>query len=76
MFLIGIPLGGIIKKGGFGLPVIISIISFLIYHIISITGEKLVKKDVLNIFYGLWGPTIIFLIIGGIISISMQKEKL
>ena len=76
MFLIGIPLGGIIKKGGFGLPVIISIISFLIYHIISITGEKLVKKDVLNIFYGLWGPTIIFLMIGGIISISMQKEKL
>lgn len=76
MFLIGIPLGGVIKKGGFGLPVIISIISFLIYHIISITGEKLVKKDVLNIFYGLWGPTIIFIIIGGIISISMQKEKL
>lgn len=76
MFLIGIPLGGVIKKGGFGLPVIISIISFLIYHIISITGEKLVKKDVINIFYGLWGPTIIFFIIGGIICINMQKEKL
>ena len=76
MFLIGIPLGGVIKKGGFGLPVIISIISFLIYHIVSITGEKLVKKDVLNIFYGIWGPTIVFFIIGGIISISMQKEKL
>jgi len=76
MFLIGIPLGGVIKKGGFGLPVIISIVSFLIYHIISITGEKLVKKDVLEVFYGIWGPTIIFFIIGIIISISMQKEKL
>jgi len=76
MFLIGFPLGGVIKKGGFGLPVIISIISFLIYHIISITGEKLVKKDILDVFYGIWGPTIIFFIIGGIISISMQKEKL
>ena len=44
MFLIGAPLGGIIKKGGFGLPVVISIILFISYHIISITGEKLVKK--------------------------------
>ena len=76
MFLIGFPLGGIIKKGGFGLPVIVSIILFLIYHIISITGEKLVKKGVLEAFFGIWGPTIIFLIIGGIIIVSMQKEKL
>ena len=76
MFLIGVPLGGIIKKGGFGLPVIFSITLFLIYHIISITGEKLVKKDIIEVFYGIWGPTIIFLIIGFLITISMQKEKL
>ena len=76
MFLIGITIGGIIKKGGFGLPVIISIIFFLLYHIISITGEKLVKKDVLGVFYGMWGPIIIFFTIGVIIFFTMQKEKL
>tara|TARA_B100000674_G_scaffold95148_1_gene67743 strand:+ start:1978 stop:3213 length:1236 start_codon:yes stop_codon:yes gene_type:complete len=76
MFLIGVPLGGIIKKGGFGLPVIISIFSFLIYHIISITGEKLVKKDVLEVSYGMWGPIFLFFTLGILLFISMQKEKL
>ena len=37
--------------------------------------EKLVKKGLLEPFFGIWGPTIIFLIIGGIIIVSMQKEK-
>ena len=36
----------------------IYLILFLIYHIISMTGEKLVKKDILGGFYGIWGPTI------------------
>ena len=76
MFLIGVPLGGIIKKGGFGLPVIISIFSFLIYHIISITGEKLVKKDVLEVSYGMWGPIFLFFTLGILLFVSMQKEKL
>ena len=40
MFLIGAPLGAIIKKGGLGVPVLISIIFFILFYILSILGEK------------------------------------
>ena len=64
MLIIGSPLGAIIKKGGFGFPVVFSILLFLIYHIISITGEKMVKKDLLEPLIGMWASTWISLIIG------------
>ena len=76
MFLIGAPLGGIIKKGGFGLPVVISIILFISYHIISITGEKLVKKNVVDTLFGIWGPTILFFMLGILLTYKMQKERI
>jgi len=43
LFLIGAPLGAIIRKGGFGLPVLISVFFFLIYHVLSMIGEKSAK---------------------------------
>src|SRR5699024_9389625 len=43
LFLIGAPLGAIIRKGGLGMPVVIAISFFIIYFIISSTGEKLAK---------------------------------
>ena len=64
MLIIGAPIGAIIKKGGFGLPVIFSIFLFLSYHIISITGEKMVKKNIIEPIIGMWLPTLIMLIIG------------
>ena len=64
MLIIGAPIGAIIKKGGFGLPVVFSIFLFLIYHIMSITGEKMVKKDVIEPVLGMWVPSVIMLFIG------------
>ena len=64
MLIIGAPIGAIIKKGGFGLPVVFSIFLFLIYHIMSITGEKMVKKDVIEPVLGMWAPSVIMLLIG------------
>jgi lipopolysaccharide export system permease protein len=60
-FLLGAPLGAIIRKGGFGLPVIISVIVFLFYYIISITFEKMVRELVLVPETGMWISTIIIL---------------
>ena len=74
MLIIGAPIGAIIKKGGFGLPVIFSILLFLIYHILSITGEKMVKKDVINPIIGMWTPTWIMLIIGIILIIIVNNN--
>ena len=54
LFFIGAPLGAIIKKGGLGLPVVFSVIFFLIFHVLSITGEKMVSTGVLIPVAGMW----------------------
>ena len=60
-YLIGAPLGSIIRKGGFGLPVIISVFIFLIYYIISITFEKMVRELVILPEIGMWISTAILI---------------
>ena len=54
LFFIGAPLGAIIRKGGLGLPVVMSVLFFLLYHIISTIGEKSVKEGTLTPFIGMW----------------------
>jgi len=53
-FLIGAPLGAIIRKGGLGTPIVISVIFFVIYYIISLSGEKMAKEGNWEAFYGMW----------------------
>lgn len=52
MFMIGAPLGAIIKKGGLGMPVLISIIFFIIYYMLTISGEKWAKEGMVDTFFG------------------------
>ncbi len=52
MFLIGAPLGSIIKKGGLGMPVLISILFFILFYMLTITGEKWAKEGVTDPFLG------------------------
>src|SRR5690606_27011143 len=54
LFSIGAPLGAIIRKGGLGLPVVVAIIFFLIYHIISTVSEKSAKEGNIDTFWGMW----------------------
>lgn len=54
LFSIGAPLGAIIRKGGLGLPVVMSVIFFLIYHIISQIGEKSAKAGTIDPIVGMW----------------------
>jgi lipopolysaccharide export system permease protein len=54
LFFIGAPLGAIIRKGGLGLPVVVSVVFFLIYHIISTVAEKSVKVGNLSPNLGMW----------------------
>jgi len=54
LFFIGAPLGAIIRKGGLGMPVVISVIFFILYYIISITGEKFVREGIMSAFQGMW----------------------
>lgn len=57
LFFIGAPLGAIIRKGGLGMPVVFSILIFIIYHIISMSGMKLVKQGELPAIIGMWMAT-------------------
>jgi lipopolysaccharide export system permease protein len=63
-FFIGAPLGAIIRKGGLGTPAVISIFFFVIYYVISLSGQKLVEEDVVGTFAGMWAASYILLPIG------------
>lgn len=64
LFFIGAPLGAIIRKGGLGMPMVISVVFFLIYHMISITGEKMAKEGAMTSFEGMWLSAFILLPFG------------
>lgn len=68
MFFIGAPLGAIIRKGGLGMPVVFSIIFFIIFWVISITFEKLSMKGALPPFIGMWMSCVIFIPVAVILT--------
>ncbi len=63
-FFIGAPLGCIIRKGGLGLPVVISVVFFIIYHLISTIAERMAVFGDLNMFLGVWLSSLVLLPIG------------
>jgi lipopolysaccharide export system permease protein len=54
MFFIGAPLGAIIRKGGLGLPIVFSILIFIIFHFINTFGKKVAGQDEISPFMGCW----------------------
>lgn len=64
MFLIGAPLGAIVKKGGLGMPVVISVAFFVVFWITTIVGEDMVKELVLAPYQGMWLSTALLLPLG------------
>ena len=64
MFLIGAPLGAIIKKGGLGFPVIVSILFFIVSYVINTTGIKLGRAGDISNFWAVWASNFILLPFG------------
>lgn len=64
MFMIGAPLGAIIKKGGLGMPVLLSIIFFIVYYMLTITGEKWAKEAITDPIFGTWFSNLVLLPFG------------
>lgn len=64
LFFVGAPLGAIIRKGGLGLPVVMAVLLFVIYHIISITGEKMTKVGDIEAHIGVWLSSVALLPLG------------
>jgi len=63
-FFIGAPLGAIIRKGGLGTPVVVSVLFFVIYYVISLMGEKFAREMVITPFEGMWASSFILLPLG------------
>ena len=63
-FFIGAPLGAIIRKGGFGLPIVVSVVVFLIYYLISTAGMKMSRDGLWEPWQGMWISTIVILPLG------------
>lgn len=75
LFFIGAPLGAIVKKGGFGIPIAIAIVMFLIYYIISITGERLAASLVIPSYIGMWLSSIVLFPLGVILTYQAVTES-
>lgn len=59
-FLIGAPLGAIVKKGGVGMPVVISIFVFVLYYIINFSSENMAKNGIIHPNFAAWSANILF----------------
>jgi len=59
LFLIGAPLGAIVRKGGFGMPVVVAVLLFLVYYVLTIVGENMLKADAISPVLGVWLSSII-----------------
>lgn len=74
-FFIGAPLGAIIRKGGLGTPAVISIFFFVIYYVISLSGQKMVEEDVVGTFAGMWASSYILLPIGVFLTYKATTDS-
>ena len=74
MFLIGAPLGAIIKKGGLGIPVLASVAFFVIYYISTITGDKMAKELVIQPEVGAWAANVGLGLVGVFFLIQAQRD--
>ncbi|MDB5120458.1 MAG: permease YjgP/YjgQ family protein [Sphingobacteriales bacterium] len=75
LFFIGAPLGAIIRKGGLGLPVVMSVLFFLVYHIISTVGEKYVKDGSLEPIIGMWVAIVILSPLGAFLTYKAAVDS-
>ncbi len=75
LFFIGAPMGAIIRKGGFGLPFVVSILFFIAYYMITISGEKFAKEQVLTAFQGMWLSVLLLFPLGIFLTYKASHDS-
>lgn len=74
LFFVGAPLGAIIRKGGLGLPVVMSTLFFVLYHVLSMIGERSAIAGGLDIFFGMWLASMVFLPLGVFLTYKATSD--
>ena len=75
LFLVGAPLGSIIRKGGLGWPLFYAVLFFILYHVSSIIGEKLAEREKMGVFEGMWLSTFVLLPIGLFLTLKATDDS-
>ena len=75
LFFIGAPLGSIIRKGGLGMPLVVAIIFFLLFHLLNMFGEKFVKESMLPPFIGMWLAVIVLTPVGIFLTYKAMHDS-
>ena len=75
LFLIGAPLGAIIRKGGLGAPLVFAIGFFVVFHLLNTFGERLAHEGVLSVFMGMWLSTIILIPVGIFLTYKAMDDS-
>ncbi len=75
LFMIGAPLGSIIRKGGLGTPLIFAIAFFVLFNMLNTFGEKFAKKGVTSVFTGMWLSTLILIPIGIFLTHKAMRDS-
>ena len=75
LFFIGAPLGSIIRKGGLGMPLVVAIIFFLIFHLLNMFGEKFVKEGIVSPAFGMWLAIIVLTPIGIFLTYKAMNDS-
>ncbi|MES2004388.1 MAG: LptF/LptG family permease [Bacteroidota bacterium] len=75
LFLIGAPLGSIIRKGGLGTPLVFAIIFFVTFHLFNTFGEKFVKSEQTSPLMGMWLSTFILIPIGIFLTYKAMRDS-
>jgi len=76
LFFIGAPLGAIIKKGGLGMPVVISVGFFLIFYVLSIVGEKSAKESAMTAAEGAWLASVVLMPVGIFLTYKATRDSI
>ena len=74
-FFIGAPLGAITRKGGLGMPVVISVVMFIIYYIIDNTGYKMAREALWPCWAGMWLSSMVLLPIGIFLTYTAATDS-
>jgi lipopolysaccharide export system permease protein len=75
MFLVGAPLGALIKRGGLGIPVIISILFYIIYYVLNILGLKWAREDLISPFLAAWMSNLLIFPLGVLLLYLARKDS-
>jgi len=75
LFLIGAPLGAIIRKGGLGTPLVFAIAFFVLFHLLNTFGERFANEHLTSIFVGMWLSTLVLIPVGIFLTYKAMRDS-